>query len=162
LVFDSTDILLPSWLSGKVSARQQYGCEFAPHYICFFNSLIKNLKNFQLLLEKKYVNNFTLCEERPFTFHVTAGNCSRLLGQCTLLFLCYCSLVSLSLFVFYLSDSPLFFPLSLFHLFYTSCSAAFFAYFASITVSLSLLLFSLYHSYCMSLIQKCINVYKFS
>jgi hypothetical protein len=35
LVSDSTDILLPSWLSGKVSARQQYGCEFALHSVGF-------------------------------------------------------------------------------------------------------------------------------
>jgi hypothetical protein len=31
LLFDSTVFLLPNWLSGKVSASQQYGLEFAPH-----------------------------------------------------------------------------------------------------------------------------------
>jgi hypothetical protein len=88
LVFDSTDILLPSWLSGKVLAQMLYGRDFGSHSVgfltplCVFNSLIKNVKNFHLLLEKKHVNNSTLWEEIPFTFHVTAGNCSILLGQC--------------------------------------------------------------------------------
>jgi hypothetical protein len=35
LVFDSSNILLPSWLSGKVSSRQHYSREFAPHSVGF-------------------------------------------------------------------------------------------------------------------------------
>jgi hypothetical protein len=31
LVFEPTEILLLSWLSGKVSAQHQYGREFMPH-----------------------------------------------------------------------------------------------------------------------------------
>jgi hypothetical protein len=30
------------------------------------------------------VKNSTLCREIPFTFHVTTGNCSSLLGQCSM------------------------------------------------------------------------------
>jgi hypothetical protein len=34
-VFNSTVVLLPSCLSGKVSVRQHYGCEFVPHLVGF-------------------------------------------------------------------------------------------------------------------------------
>jgi hypothetical protein len=81
LVFDSTDCPVCSVVkclhdsNMAVSSRRIL---LVFRHLYFINSIIKN---FQLLLEKKYVNNFTLCEDIPFTFHVTAGNRSRLLGQ---------------------------------------------------------------------------------